>query len=638
MIFRLRSEAMFKKFIRIITFVDLPIRKKFLLFSLSVLFWFLVMFAISIKSNIIIENDTNTIVKHIVPVDRTIQKITRKLQGLKINASEIAHASDPLDLEKKIAISKLRIADIQAFATALTTGGQIADINRNNNKLIEYFSISPADSALEAGKYSGRLDPLIIKIDGTLADIAALKTDFINGKEKDSGTVESRINHYQELLEAAISSSEEFSYTITKLYAANLDNIEYATKFTFYTFITVLLIATVLLVIFTISISDSFAIPVNSIIEQIRSLGAGKIDLTKKIDIRSKDEIGILSDDFNKLTEEIHDIVTFKKVIEEDHHIEDVYSRLGRAFIEKCGLDDFIIYEVSGSQQKMKPVYPVTLNNSEIYCNENILTSCGLCKVNTTGHTISSTTYTDVCKQFKPELGKFHLCIPMTIGGKTGGIVQFLFAENDYSFDNSKSRFKAEQYIKESLSVIEAKRLTNTLRESALIDPLTGLYNRRFLQEYTETLVAGVLRREKTVGLIMCDLDFFKQVNDKHGHNVGDMVLKETSLVIKKCVRQADLVIRFGGEEFLVLLLDINEGETIKVAEKIREAVGDTKVKITDGTIQKTISLGISEFPVDAESFWQTIKFADVALYKAKETGRNKAVRFTEEMWSENEF
>ena len=83
--------------------------------------------------------------------------------------------------------------------------------------------------------------------------------------------------------------------------------------------------------------------------------------------------------------------------------------------------------------------------------------------------------------------------------------------------------------------------------------------------------------------------------------------------------------------------MDINKGETMKVAEKIRAAVGKAKIKIPEGTVNKTISLGISEFPVDTEGFWQAIKYADVALYKAKDMGRNKAIRFTEDMWTENE-
>jgi diguanylate cyclase (GGDEF)-like protein len=221
----------------------------------------------------------------------------------------------------------------------------------------------------------------------------------------------------------------------------------------------------------------------------------------------------------------------------------------------------------------------------------------------------------------------------MIIGGKAEGVVQFLFDKKNNNVNTKDKRmFKAKQYIKEALSVIEAKKLMSTLQESALKDSLTGLYNRRFLQEYTETLVAGVLRRQKSVGMMMCDLDFFKQVNDLYGHNVGDDVLKETCEIIKKCIRSSDLIIRFGGEEFLVLMLDINAGETSQIAGKIRETIEKTKIKVSDGVIKKTISIGISEFPLDTESFWQAINFADAALYKAKETGRNRVVRFTADM------
>jgi len=379
-------------------------------------------------------------------------------------------------------------------------------------------------------------------------------------------------------------------------------------------------------------------IPVNSIIDQIKSIATGRVDLSKKIKIHSKDEIGMLTEDFNTLTREIYDIVTFKKVIEEDDSVEDVYTRLGKAFREKCGLEDLVIYEVSNTNNKMRPVYPVMIDEKALYCSQDILDNCDLCKVKKTGHSISSASYPEICKQFNPEVNKVHLCIPMVIGGRTGGVVQFLFKDKEEMQSKAQMLFKAEQYIKESLSVIEAKRLMDTLRESALKDPLTGLYNRRFLQEYTETLVASTIRRKKNLGLIMCDLDFFKQVNDYYGHNAGDAVLKETSELIRKTVRTSDLVIRFGGEEFLVVLLDIEEGDAMSVAEKIRETIEKTKIRITEGTVQKTISLGVSVFPHDTDSFWQAIKFADVALYKAKENGRNRVIRFTPDMWQEKEF
>ena len=111
----------------------------------------------------------------------------------------------------------------------------------------------------------------------------------------------------------------------------------------------------------------------------------------------------------------------------------------------------------------------------------------------------------------------------------------------------------------------------------------------------------------------MCDLDYFKQVNDTYGHNAGDIVLKETSRVISQSIRASDIVIRFGGEEFLAVLLDVGEGQRLK------------------------ISLGVSEFPADTGTLWSCIKFADVALYRAKEDGRNRSVRFTPDMWKEEQ-
>ncbi|MBI5212880.1 MAG: GGDEF domain-containing protein [Nitrospirae bacterium] len=110
------------------------------------------------------------------------------------------------------------------------------------------------------------------------------------------------------------------------------------------------------------------------------------------------------------------------------------------------------------------------------------------------------------------------------------------------------------------------------------------------------------------------------------------------SNILKKVVRGTDMVVRFGGEEFLVLLLDIKTEDAIEVAEKIRQMVEEMKIKVSNGFIQKTISIGVSEFPADTQNFWEAIKFADVALYKAKERGRNKVIRFSAEMWAEEKY
>lgn len=386
--------------------------------------------------------------------------------------------------------------------------------------------------------------------------------------------------------------------------------------------------------------------PLRKVIEGLKDIANGKVGkgdivLNKRIAITSIDEIGLLSSEFNGLMESIGRLTVFKQVIEEDDSVEDVYRRLGEVFSGQLGLSDCHIYEVLGSQSRMVQVFPVSTSGEELRCDPEVAENCDLCKAKKTAHTISSLTYPSICRHFRAGPGQEHCCIPLVVRGATVGVVQFVFdgRENrNAARENEVKLFKVDQYIKESLPVLETKRLMNTLREASLRDPMTGLHNRRYLQEYTEKIVAGALRRGKKVGLVMCDLDYFKQVNDTHGHNVGDLVLKETAALISRSVRDTDIVIRFGGEEFLVVLVDINEDEAMLVAEKIRERIQSAKMKLPDGTLSKTISLGVSEFPTDTNTFWHCIKFADVALYKAKELGRNRAVRFTADMWKEEQF
>ena len=370
--------------------------------------------------------------------------------------------------------------------------------------------------------------------------------------------------------------------------------------------------------------------------------GKGDVDLTKRISITSIDEIGVLSTEFNGLMESINSLTTFKKVIEEDETVLDIYTRLWRVFTGDLKMEGCIIYEVDLIHNRMQPVYPVGSSEELLLCESEIFDNADLCKARRTGHLINSANFPAICRHFKPGEEKEHYCLPMTIGGGTVGVVQFVVP----SYKNAAERglyerrvFKAEQYIKESLPVIEAKRLMQTLRDSALTDQLTGLHNRRFLQESVENICAGAKRRGKLIGILMCDLDYFKQVNDTHGHAAGDKILQQTAHAIKSAVRESDLVIRFGGEEFLIVLLDIRDSEALLVAEKIRERVYQTRFRIDgDQILQKTISIGACEYPSDCDAIWQAIKYADVAMYRSKETGRNRCTRFTTDMWGDGQF
>lgn len=627
---------------RLITFVDLPIKLKFRLFSFGVLFWFMVMATLTVVGMVGISVRYDKIVNHAVPQDKVVQKVIRNLQSMTIDASNMLKAEDRGTVGRLQDLSSKRLRDVRDFSAALALGGAVNDYSHDTGKLLETLNTTSLTIDPEGVDFLKKLNAQLIDIDSNYSEFFQYKLQVL---EKNAPNGEHLSARYEALVESIQQASQfaiNFSSKLSELYHNSSSKISEIIKVTIMTIIGVLLLAVLLLAIFTRWIVQALAKPIRAIIDQIHNVGTGDVDLTNKIEITSRDEIGTLSQEFNGLMDTVYSMSTFKRVIEEDSTLEDVYARIGEVFRRELRIHDFVIFEVNDNQRDMTPVQPLALTSKEMSCSADILTNCDLCRAKKTGHEISSFAYPQVCKQFKQETGKTHICMPMIIGGRTGGVVQFLFEpENGRPLDTVDIQgriFKAETYIKQALSVIEAKRLMNTLRESALKDPLTGLYNRRFLQDHANHVISGVLRRKKTLGLIMCDLDYFKQVNDQYGHDVGDLVLKETAVLINKGVRDTDIVIRFGGEEFFLLLIDINPGDAILVAEKIRQIFDDTKIKIPNGSIHKTLSLGVSEFPGDGEGFWQCIKYADVALYKAKDTGRNKAVRFEESMWTGDEF
>ncbi|MCC6496445.1 MAG: GGDEF domain-containing protein [Propionibacteriaceae bacterium] len=161
-------------------------------------------------------------------------------------------------------------------------------------------------------------------------------------------------------------------------------------------------------------------------------------------------------------------------------------------------------------------------------------------------------------------------------------------------------------------------------RSQATIDPLTGLLNRRSLSDRVAQLTeqARVMGDGTSLALVTGDIDHFKQVNDTHGHQRGDDVLRDVAYLIRKTVRRFELVYRMGGEEFLVLLPGHDLAEAGRVAERIRAAVEHGQ----PGGVDVTISLGVVEFGVDRSDLHSLLARADAALYTAKREGRNRVV------------
>lgn len=163
------------------------------------------------------------------------------------------------------------------------------------------------------------------------------------------------------------------------------------------------------------------------------------------------------------------------------------------------------------------------------------------------------------------------------------------------------------------------------LQRLAALDPLTGLYNRRFGLERLKEEYGRARRISGPVAVIMFDLDHFKLVNDTYGHLAGDRVLTGVARVARGIVRQGDVLLRYGGEEFVAILPGAALKDALLVAERIRRAVGETLVKEGEATIRVTVSLGVVSCPeLDVSSQEELLRSADELLYKAKANGSDR--------------
>ena len=183
---------------------------------------------------------------------------------------------------------------------------------------------------------------------------------------------------------------------------------------------------------------------------------------------------------------------------------------------------------------------------------------------------------------------------------------------------------------------IRKKRYTERLRDSvqlsieaAVTDPLTGLYNRRYMETHVGTLVDQAAARNKPLSVLVLDIDYFKSINDTYGHDAGDDVLQDFAIRIRKSIRGIDLACRYGGEEFVVVMPETDMAVATMVAERLRRRIASEPFPIQKGTrtIDVTISIGIAALAPDDDAA-AVIKRADQALYRAKRDGRNRVVPY----------
>lgn len=176
-------------------------------------------------------------------------------------------------------------------------------------------------------------------------------------------------------------------------------------------------------------------------------------------------------------------------------------------------------------------------------------------------------------------------------------------------------------YLYAAYLSIQNKKLFNELEKLALTDPLTNTFNRRYLDIYMKKTIPLYKRREDSLTVILFDIDHFKRINDKYGHNKGDIILERVARVSSRVIRESDVLIRIGGEEFLIVLPDTTVKDAFEIANRINKIVGK-ETFLFEG-IYVTLSLGISSYKVN-QSLEELIGKADQALYRAKKNGRNQ--------------
>jgi diguanylate cyclase (GGDEF)-like protein/PAS domain S-box-containing protein len=219
-----------------------------------------------------------------------------------------------------------------------------------------------------------------------------------------------------------------------------------------------------------------------------------------------------------------------------------------------------------------------------------------------------------------------YLCLPILAQGEAIGILHFQTTDYAPTIAPAELSFKTTFAGQLGLSIANI-RLREALRSQSIKDPLTGLYNRRYLEEMLEREIRRAVRADQSLGILILDLDHFKKFNDTYGHDAGDTVLKTAGSFLTNNVRAEDIVCRFGGEEFVVILPTANVEAARARGERIRSKLRELAVLHQGQSLGRvTVSVGVSALPTHGTSGKELLAAADAALYSAKREGRDRVV------------
>ncbi len=218
---------------------------------------------------------------------------------------------------------------------------------------------------------------------------------------------------------------------------------------------------------------------------------------------------------------------------------------------------------------------------------------------------------------------KSHVSLPLINEGKVLGCVS-IASDVTNAFDAQALQFFS-LITYQMASSMKHSQVISSMKDMAIYDTLTRVFNRRHLNQVLEDELRSAFRKKQPLSIIMVDIDHFKAINDRYGHDEGDRALIHIASILKESIRKNDIVARFGGEEFLVMLPRAMMKDAVVIAERIRRSVESTPLSVDGEEVRLTVSLGVAAVPVIwPESKEELIKCADTALYEAKGKGRNR--------------
>jgi diguanylate cyclase (GGDEF)-like protein len=556
--------------------------------------------------------------------------------------------------QRQLANAELR-SEIAGYETDLDT------ITRSEKQQVQ--EILAAGSAKGLGAVDQRETELLKMLGESLPSIKSNAEKFIQLSDTSSHTEGDFLEKIvePEARGELAKATQELASGMNRAAEENRRNIEKALKESYEQTILIVLLGVAATFVLATVVSRSVIGPIQTLRDAALQLGQGQMDT--RIPIHSDDELGELAASFNVMADNLAKLIWERRQAQDElskahEGLKSSMGELESRNREAATLSEmadllhscFTLEEASGViASSAKKLFPEFSGAVVVFsASRNVLeatTTWGRssptekvfspndCWALRRGHLHQSTSDEGAirCAHFVAESRLLSLCTPLMAHGETLGILCLVTEPSERvvtpaSISELDAQLAVSVAGHAALSFANLK-LREKLRYQSIRDPLTGLFNRRYLDESLERELSNAIRKKRSLGVVMLDVDRFKRFNDTFGHDAGDTVLKELGDRLSKFIRHGDLACRYGGEEFTLVLPESSLEDTRRRAEELRISFQQISIKHNGIVLGKvTLSLGVAALPEHGTTAVELLAAADGALFKAKEEGRDRVL------------